>query len=190
MIGYLKGEVIFAENQKVIVSVGSIGYEVNIGAEPILLNSEVELFIYSHVKEDEFSLWGVKDTSQLKMLKLLIGISGVGPRTALNLITMLSLEGIISAIQSNNSKALKISGVGIKTAEKIILELRDKLEGFNYSGASIPIVRVEDEVSEALVSLGYRDLDISKALEKITSEGVEYSTLSSTDKIKLILRHI
>lgn len=194
MIGYLKGEVIFAQNQKIIVNVGNVGYEVNIGSELFTLNSEVELFTYSHIKEDEFSLWGVKEAKQLKMLKLLVSISGVGPRTALNLITLLTLNGIIGAIQSNNSKSLKITGVGMKTAEKIILELRDKLDGFEYTGDDAVLMqnnsRVEDEVSEALMSLGYKDYDISKSLEKIISQNIEYSNLTSEEKIKLLLRNI
>lgn len=194
MIGYLKGEVIFAQNQKIIVNVGNVGYEVNIGSELFTLNSEVELFTYSHIKEDEFSLWGVKEAKQLKMLKLLVSISGVGPRTALNLITLLTLNGIIGAIQSNNSKSLKITGVGMKTAEKIILELRDKLDGFEYTGDDAILMqnnsRVEDEVSEALMSLGYKDYDISKSLEKIISQNIEYSNLTSEEKIKLLLRNI
>lgn len=177
MIGYLKGLVIEMETNYILVETGGIGYLVfvprQIITEQSLRNSEIALFIYTHVREDQITLFGFSSSAELKLFKLLLSVSGIGPKIAMEVLsTPLSL--IQHAIINEDVKSLsRIPGLGKKTAERLILELKNRIENFVLPGQQLKTPFISAEIIDALTSLGYSRYQILKILnqmdEKITS---------------------
>ena len=159
MIAYLKGEIIHITDRFIILNTGNIGYKVSVTPETILLCEEgkqIALFIYTAVRENSIDLFGFVNKEELSFFELLLDVSGIGPRSALSIIGLAPIETVKSAIATGDVAYLnKVSGIGKKTAEKIIIELRDKLQNYkNVDGASSTL-REEGDILEALKSLGY-----------------------------------
>jgi holliday junction DNA helicase RuvA len=174
MISYLKGQPLI-HNQTLTILVGGIGYGVkannntlsNISAKP-----EVELFIYTHVKEEKLELYGFETFQQKEMFELVLSVSGVGPSTALNLIAP-GTHQLISAVQNAQVPFFTaIPRVGKKLAQKIIIELRGKLGELKALDLG-PKSQNYQEVFEALISLGFDEQNISLVLEEMDLEEMD-----------------
>lgn len=188
MISYIKGKIISIEPQEVIVVVQNIGYGIHVStslASSVLSGQEIELFTYQHVREDSLDLFGFQTNYELGMFKKLIGISGIGPKSALGILSSVSVEQLEEAITTGNAAVLtKISGVGKKTAERIVLELKGKV----LPGATSHLSAagsMDLEVMEALEQLGYRADQARDALKSLQGD---FS--GSDEKLKAALKYL
>ena len=132
----------------------------------------VEVYISTYVREQEIRLFGFKSREELLLFEQLLGVSGVGPRAALTLVNNLGVDNIIAAITNNQPQNLKLPGVGTKTAEKIVIELRTKISKLAFKTGKQQGKRnlaVENEVTGALASLGYTQKEITLAMSKIST---------------------
>ena len=171
MIGFIEGKIEHATDKYVLVGVNGVGYKVYISTNVFKnlpkIGNEVKLFTHLHVREDILDLYGFLDQKDLEFFEMLISISGIGPKGAMNILSVASIETLKKAITNEESSILtKVSGIGQKTAEKIILELKSKVSG-EYTdekgGAS-------GEAIDALVSLGYRLQEAREALKKVPDD--------------------
>ena len=171
MIGYLEGTVGYKGERYTIVEVGGVGYRVFVNAETgrkLIFGSPAKVWTHLHQREDAIELYGFLDQSELDLFETLIGVSGVGPRTALSILNMAPVDTLKRAISSGELSYLtKVSGIGRKTAEKIMLELREKFGKVSTEG---PQLKEEQDVLEALESLGYTARDAREALRRVPDE--------------------
>ena len=176
MISYVKGVVELVENDKIILDNNGIGYGIFMPAselENIGQGEELIIYTYLNVKEDAMLLYGFLLKVELQMFKMLIGVSGVGPKGGMAIISTLSYEGLQMAIVSDDSKAIaKSPGIGSKTAQKIIIELKDKLNIEEMIDISpdiqqTSIVGARADVVDALVSLGYSKTSALNAIKQV-----------------------
>ncbi len=163
MFAYIEGSLVVREPAFVVIDVGGIGYELKITLgtfSAIKSMSKVKLFTYSHIKEDAYTLYGFIDQSEKNLFMALISISGVGPATGVMILSSLSPQEIQQAILTENAPVIQsVKGVGTKTAQRIILELKDKLlkenlvvpTGQNYL---VSHNSLQEEALSALVTLG------------------------------------
>lgn len=167
MIGSINGKVIKKTDKFLILEAGGIGYKVNATPETISNgNGEVFLWIHTHVREEALDLYGFLDYEELEFFEMLLGVSGIGPKGALAILGVASMDTLKKAVGSGDTSYMtKISGIGKKTAEKIVLELRDKLSTKMEPGVSL---REEVDALEALKSLGYTQTEAREALKKVT----------------------
>jgi Holliday junction DNA helicase RuvA len=177
MIGYIEGTIISKDERGIIVLTQGIGYLVSISRgtfEHVELDTQAALWIHTVVREDVFDLYGFTTQEELRFFKLLTNISGIGPKSALNILSLADLQTIIHAIGSGDAGYLtKVSGIGKKNAEKIVLELKDKLETFTLQSASKSGTSIETEALEALEALGY---DMRKTRELVRSLARDHNT--------------
>ena len=150
---------------------GGVGYKVNVSpdvlSKPHKTGGEIFLFIHTHVREDALDLYGFLNLEDLNFFEMLLNVSGIGPRSALAILGIASIETLRRAIGTGDTSYLtKISGIGRKTAEKIVIELRDKI-GEEKGGTSL---QGELDALEALKSLGYSQNEAREALKKVTQE--------------------
>lgn len=200
MIGFIKGKVIDIEgNQLIVLTADSVGYRVVIPSNlNFLIDQEAALFIFTVVKENEISLWGFEAKKDLGLFENLIAVSGVGPRTALALIETKGADNLIRAIIAGDADSLKVSGVGVKIAQKIIIELKNKLAKFS-EGLSESIVEDSNnnnsinkflkDALAALTSLGYKEADVRTVYSQLNNEELELVS-NEQDLIKVILKNI
>lgn len=189
MIAYLSGKLVEKDANTVIIDVNGVGYEVSIPlstfyelGEP---GSDISLKIQTIVREDAFQLFGFKANREKELFLLLISVSGIGPKSAITALSGMSADEIISAIRGNNLARLNtIPGVGKKTAERIVIELRDKVaklsaiagEELKSEGIAAPTGNeVFDDAVSALTNLGYQRAAAEKALNQAAQEGTEMS---------------
>ena len=171
MIGSIRGKIILRTEKFLLVETGGIGYKISISPDTLSktkkLNEEVFLFIHTHVREDAFDLYGFLNQEELEFFEMLINVSGIGPKGALSILGIASIETLRKAISTGDTSYLtKVSGIGRKTAEKIIIELRDKV-GKELGGSSL---KEELDAMEALKSLGYSGVEAREALKKVPSD--------------------
>lgn len=188
MISYIRGEFVAVEKEKVIIDVGGVGYgifmpESAMGLLPQIGN-EVKLHTYLNVREDAMQLFGFLTRDDLEIFKLLIGVSGIGPKGGLSILSKLTADDLRFAIMSGDSKAISAApGIGKKTAEKVIIELKDKLdieEILNPSDSETKSAikmdgsanEIQSEAVQALVALGYGSTESLKAVNKVNSENM------------------
>ena len=168
MIAVLQGKVFSKEKNSVVLMVGGVGYRVI--ASPVLLHelrpeSLITLFTYTHVREDALELYGFADRDGLELFQQLMSVSGVGPKTALNVLAIATPRDVRSAIGHEDPTLLmKVSGIGRKTAERIIVELKGKVE---RSAEGEGVTSGESEVIDALVGLAYNARQVREALKKL-----------------------
>src|SRR5581483_6071954 len=163
MIGQLRGRLADKRPNQVLVDVGGVGYLVAVPLSTYAalgeLHTEVTLLIYTHVREDALALYGFLTAREKHLFELLISASGVGPSLALKILSGMSAEELIPAIRGNDlARLTKIPGVGRKTAERMVVELKDKLEPMamvEKNQAMASPAGIESDVVSALVSLGY-----------------------------------
>ena len=171
MIGSLKGRIIFRRPDHVLIDVGGVGYQVNVPLG-ILSNlpqegQEVFLHIYTHVREDSLQLFGFTSDEEKRIFITLLGVSGVGPKMALNILSGITHNDFLSAIEKEDVAMLcRIPGLGKKTAHRLILELREKLPS-----AAVPGDRLFEDTLSALVNLGYKRALAQGFLEKVYKQG-------------------
>jgi len=171
MIAHLRGKLIHKQPGHAIVEAGGVGYDVVISvptftALPVVGN-EAALHIYTQVREDQIALFGFLERDEKRLFERLITVTGVGPKLAITLLSGLSAERVVNAIRAQDHATLtRIPGVGKKLAERLVLELKDKLDDFATAPAPAQIrgAAVEDVLS-ALTNLGYQRLAAEKAVQ-------------------------
>jgi holliday junction DNA helicase RuvA len=173
MIGSLRGKLIEKRPNLVLIDVGGVGYQVVVPLSTFTslgaLHSESTLLIYTHVREDQLALYGFFTAREKHCFEMLISASGVGPSLALKILSGMSLEELIPAIRKGDlAQLVRIPGVGRKTAERMVVELRDKLAVVDVPQAGKPTTRsqLESDVASALVNLGYDTRSVESAIEK------------------------
>jgi len=173
MIGSLRGKLVEKRPNVVLIDVGGVGYEVIIPLSTFsslgALHRESTLLIHTHVREDQLALYGFFTTREKQCFELLISASGVGPSLALKILSGMSLDELIPAIRKGDlAHLVRIPGVGRKTAERIVVELRDKLGVVDVPQPGKPATKsqLESDVASALVNLGYDARSVDSAIEK------------------------
>lgn len=175
MIAHLRGRVLEKTPNRVVIDAAGVGYDVTISVASFsglpAEGSEVSLFVHTHVREDALSLYGFLRRDEKRVFERLIGVSGIGPKLAITVLSGIAADALVAALRGNDIAALtRIPGVGKKTAERMVLELRDKLDGFEAAPTAPPASRMEEDVVSALVNLGYQrgpaEHAAKRALEK------------------------
>jgi len=178
MIGYLTGKLISSKPTQIILDVNGVGYLVNISISTFEKISEkeiVSLFIHTSVKEDSITLFGFFTRSEKEMFELLISISGIGPKVSLGILSGISVDDLKDAIANENvSRLFAIPGIGRKTAERVVLELRNKVDAIKADGI-IKEASAKDEAISALAILGYQRQLAEKVVRDLLSENANYS---------------
>ncbi|MGO8719084.1 MAG: Holliday junction branch migration protein RuvA [Acidobacteriaceae bacterium] len=170
MIAHLRGRLLSKTPQTAVVEAAGVGYEVAISIPTFTAlpaeGNEVALLVYTHVREDALALFGFTTPTEKRLFEKLLSISGIGPKLAITVLSGLPPERLIAAIHGQDHATLThIPGVGKKTAERIVLELKDKLQELapvGNTGASTP---VSEDVLSALVNLGYQRAVAQKGVE-------------------------
>jgi len=188
MIAYLKGQIIKKTDKEIILLVNNIGYQIFLPEKflsKLHLNSDLDLFVYHKQREDAQELYGFETFEEREFFTQLLTVSGVGPKSAISVLSIASVEDLKSAIISQNAEMFKkVSGIGSKTAERIVIDLKNKLGGINFSSPSDLVQDNRDlEVFEALSTLGFSDLEIRGIYNKIPKD-----LEKSSDKIKYALK--
>jgi len=193
MIAYLTGKILNKGVNFVVILVNGVGYKVFmepsrcIGLE---IGSEIELYTHQHVREDMLDLYGFKSMEELQMFELLLTISGIGPKSALGVISIASIVDIKDSIARGDSSLLvKVSGIGKKTAERVVLELRDKVDHLTISsfgsGETGGQSSASSDEMDALMALGYSMQQARDAL-RVVDPGI----VDSGERIRAALRKI
>ncbi|MGB7461522.1 MAG: Holliday junction branch migration protein RuvA [Candidatus Acidiferrum sp.] len=178
MIGLLRGRLLEKRPNQVILDVGGVGYLVAVPLSTFAaigeLHAEVTLLIHTHVREDALALYGFLSAREKHFFELLLGASGVGPSLALKILSGMNVEELVPAIRTGDLVRLtKIPGVGRKTAERIIVELKDRLEAIAKEvdkPATPSPAGAEADVQSALVNLGYDERTVDKAVSEAKRE--------------------
>lgn len=190
MIGLLRGRLLEKRPNQVILDVGGVGYLVAVPLSTFAalgeLHAEVTLLIHTHVREDALTLYGFLSAREKHVFELLLGASGVGPSLSLKILSGMNVEQLVPAIRGGDiARLTKIPGVGRKTAERMVLELKDKLDAVVVETdkplAASP-AGVEADVKSALVNLGYDE----RTAESAVGEGKREAGTASFEKL---LRH-
>jgi Holliday junction DNA helicase RuvA len=172
MIAKIKGKIEYIKDSYVVVDVNGIGYKVF--ATPYVLgkiagSGEVSLFTYTHVREDILALYGFLSIAEMEMFELLISISGIGPKAAIGILSVADVKTIHTAILNEDSSVLtRVSGVGKKTAERVILELKNKVA--ELPGFEKDQVMADSDALEALTGMGYSQTEAREALKLISAD--------------------
>lgn len=186
MIASIKGKITLIKDKFMVVEANNIGYKIHVSPEILdqyIINqkTEINLFIYSHIREDAFDLYGFVEYSDLEFFEMLISVSGIGPKGALVILGVASTNTLKKAIKQNDLGYLtKISGIGKKTAEKMILELRDKVGHQESNDSSL---QHELDVLEALKALGYSQYQVREALKQIGNDADTNTKIKEALKI-------
>lgn len=203
MVGFVNGEVEEIYEDKVLLDCGFMGYNIFVPGNvlgSVGIGDEVKLYTYLSVREDAMQLFGFLSKDELKVFKLLITVNGIGPKGALAILTIMSPNELRYAVASEDSKLIsKAPGVGAKTAQKVILELKDKLDidsilGEDMSSMGVNIASVTsgtlnqnaNDAIEVLITLGYSQ----SAAKKAISDSNITEDMSTEDIIKVALKNI
>jgi Holliday junction DNA helicase RuvA len=200
MIAHLSGTLLFKQTTTVILEVGGVGYEVTIPLSTFYdlpdagISSNVKLRIYTHVREDALQLYGFRTARERELFQQLISVSGIGPKLGITMLSGMNADEIIASIRTNNlARLTSIPGVGRKTAERLVIELRDKIAALSSpaleeefaaqsgAGAVTSEDAVRDDALSALINLGYQKASAEKAIAAAIQEGGDLS-------VEMILR--
>lgn len=187
MIAFVKGNLADVESDRVIIDVGGIGYNVFVSSYTIgrlpLEGNVVKLYTYLNVKEDLMQLYGFLTKDELRIFKLLIAVNGIGPKGGLGILSYLTPDDLRFAVMANDVKAISAApGIGKKTAEKLILELKDQLgtietteavDAERIIGNSTPSKEMQTEAVQALVALGYGSTEALRAVTNVMTDQEE-----------------
>ncbi|HEY2846678.1 MAG TPA: Holliday junction branch migration protein RuvA [Pyrinomonadaceae bacterium] len=181
MIAHLTGKLLEKHTNSAIVDVGGVGYEVTIPLSTFYelgdMGSDVSLRVHTHVREDAIQLFGFKSGRERDLFLRLIGVQGVGPKLAITMLSGMSADEMVLAIRKEDLARLTgIPGVGRKTAERLVVELRDKMADLGESktaAESMPSEGVFEDALSALSNLGYQRAAAEKALNQAAKEGTE-----------------
>jgi Holliday junction DNA helicase RuvA len=201
MIAFLRGRILDKQPNRIIVDVQGVGYEIHVPLSTYYElgddGSEVALRVYTHVREDALQLYGFLTPLERQLFERLIGISGIGPKLAVAVLSGVDARELIAAVQRGNvARLTTIPGVGKKTAERIVLELRDRLAqlavpepGVAASEGS-PADRLRDDLVSALQNLGYHRPQVDKAVESALSAEAGLSfELALKQALRLLMRN-
>lgn len=173
MIGYINGLIIDKDEKWLLVLAQNIGYKIFVTTELLAktkIDQKIQLYIHTAVREDDISLYGFEKKEELVFFEQLIDVSGIGPKMALDILST-PMHITQQAILNGDSGLLtKIKGLGKKTAERLILELKNKIIPVGVEGKEIASMAYNEEAVDALVSLGYEKFQVIKALSNIPSE--------------------
>lgn len=197
MIDYLKGKLVFKDPTYVVIDINGIGYHVKVSLNTfaqIKDEEQIMLLTHLHIKEDAHTLYGFKEADEKQLFLLLIGISGVGPNTGLMILSSLSVEELENAILHEDHRTIqRVKGVGAKTAQRIVLELKDKVKKANFqeisttSGGFIQSKsKIREEALQALITLGFSKSVAEKNIDTILKKSP--SEISLEDLIKASLK--
>lgn len=189
MIGFLKGKLVFKDDPFVYVEVGGIGYKVLVSKEVLALedNLDFTLFTYTHVREDALELFGFLRLEDLKLFQKLINVSGIGPKTAINIFSAGSYNDILKAINTNDVDFfVSVPRLGKKNAQKIIIELRSRLLKDEELNINTLEKNSNDDIFSAFKSMGFTAREITDALQNARAD----NKLPLEEKIKLILKYL
>ena len=176
MIAHLRGRLIHKEPGQAIVEAGGVGYDVTISVPTFTtlpaVGQEASLHIHTQVSEDQISLFGFLDREEKRLFERLITVSGVGPKLAIKILSGLSMERTVQAIRGqDHAQLVRIPGVGKKLAERLVVELKDKLDDFAAAPVQSNVQgRAAEDVLSALVNLGYQRLAAEKAIEQAVAK--------------------
>lgn len=169
MIAHLRGHLVAKHPNQAIVECGGVGYDVVITVPTFSdlpeAGSQVALFIHTHVREDQLALFGFLRNEEKRLFEKLLLVSGIGPKLAITILSGMPAQDMVGAIRSGDiSRLTKIPGIGKKTAERMVLELKDKLEEFTAAPPPPQVSPLEEDVVSALVNLGYQRPAAERAL--------------------------
>jgi Holliday junction DNA helicase RuvA len=178
MIAHLRGKLLTKHPNQAIVETGGVGYDVTISVPTFSdlpgVGGEVTLHIHTHVREDSLALYGFLRSAEKVLFEKLITVSGIGPKLAITILSGMAADEMVGAIRGNDiARLTRIPGIGRKTAERMVLELRDKLP--QAASGEVPTVppmnAVEEDVLSALINLGYQRPAAERALASATKSG-------------------
>jgi Holliday junction DNA helicase RuvA len=172
MIAHLRGRLIAKHPNQAIVEAAGVGYDVTITvptfSELGSLGSDVAMHIHTHVREDAIALFGFLHREEKQLFEKLLSVSGIGPKLGITILSGMAAGDMVGAIKGNDvAKLTKIPGIGRKTAERMVLELRDKLKDFGLQPAAPPTSPTEEDVLSALTNLGYQHPLAEKAVATV-----------------------
>ena len=173
MISYIEGKIIFRGEKFIVIKTGGVGFKVFVLPDLNLEDNEIKLFTYLSVREDALVLYGFLDYKELELFELLISISGIGPKAGLGILSLTDTETIKVAIVKNDASVLtRVSGIGKKTAERVILELKNKISISDIGDLENKNKEISEhsDAIDALISLGYSAGEAKNALSKISPE--------------------
>ncbi len=178
MIAHLRGRLLAKHPNQAIVETGGVGYDVTISVPTFSdlpgIGSEVALHIYTYVREDLIALYGFLRPAEKKLFEKLVTVSGIGPKLAITILSGMPVDEMVAAIRGNDvARLIRIPGIGKKTAERMVLELRDKLPAAVAGEvvATPAMSAVEEDVLSALVNLGYQRVVSEKAVTAVARNG-------------------
>jgi len=178
MIVHLRGRLLAKHPNQAVVETGGVGYDVTISVPTFSAlpgpGSEVVLHIHTHVREDQIALYGFLRPAEKKLFEKLITVSGIGPKLAITILSGMAADEMVGAIRGNDiARLTRIPGIGKKTAERMVLELRDKLPpaGVGELPAVPTMTAMEEDVLSALVNLGYQRPAAERALASVRKNG-------------------
>ena len=191
MIASLEGIIDAVSKDSLIVNVNGIGFKVTVTTSVLsemgITGREVKLYTHFHVREDDMSLFGFGSLDELKLFETLISVSGLGPKTGMAMLSAMSADQVAMAIASGSVEILTtIPGIGKKTADRLILELKDKVGGVMISSPAGKAAQENADVVSALVSLGYSVHETTKAVNALPSG----KKLTLENKVKLALQYL
>lgn len=188
MIGHLSGRLIFKQPSHVVIDVGGVGYEVTIPLSTFYeageIGSELALIVHTHVREDALQLFGFRTKTEKDLFLKLTSISGIGPKLAITILSGMPVGELIQVISAGDAGRLtSIPGVGRKTAERVAMELRDKLKGISPAAEAVAAfgatpssnAGIVDDAVSALVSLGYPKALADRTVTAVVSESGEHT---------------
>jgi Holliday junction DNA helicase RuvA len=178
MIARLRGKLLAKHPNQAIVETGGVGYDVTISVPTFSdlpgIGGEVAFHIHTHVREDALALYGFLRSSEKTLFEKLITVSGIGPKLAITILSGMAADDMVNAIRGNDiARLTRIPGIGKKTAERMVLELRDKLvvEKHGEVAAAPALGAIEEDVLSALTNLGYQRAAAEKALAAVSKNG-------------------
>jgi len=190
MIATLEGTLEYCGIDSAVIKVGGVGVQVYLPGSTLIqigaLGDKISLYTHLYVKEDNISLYGFTSTEEVALFKNLISISGIGPKVALALLSKLSAEQLATAIISGNVDLIQqVPGIGKKMANRLVVELRDKLER-EWKEAALPLAPEDSDAIAALTSLGYSLREVTQVVSSIPNS----SELSLEEKVKTALQEL
>lgn len=190
MIGSIRGQVTHRRDPYILIEAYGVGYKVLAAASVLTqlqtIGQDMHLFIYSHIREDAFDLYGFLENEDLALFEQLLGVSGIGPKTAMHIFSFGSRLQIVSAIAAEDVEFFtNVPRLGRKNAQKIIIELRGKITDSQASFLNGNIANEDTEVAEALKGFGFSIKEAQEALRMVAPEGKSVS-----EKIRLCLKYL
>jgi Holliday junction DNA helicase RuvA len=179
VIAHIRGKLLYKIPNYVVIDCGGVGYELAISVSTFTelreVGQEAVLHVHTHVREDALQLYGFHEVTEKLLFEKLLTISGIGPKLAITVLSGISAKRLVGAIRGGDHATLtKIPGIGKKTAERVVLELKDKLDGMDgyapVAGAPVSLGGVADDVLSALVNLGYPRAVAVKAVESAAKD--------------------